>query len=401
MALFQRSSRLAVAVASVLVVGATAACGDGSSPRASDPVVRDSAGVAIVEHPAGLPDEPAWTVDMGEAVHLTGDFFQVVGAFSLSDGRIVVGNGGSREVRFYGADGSLERTVGREGEGPGEFRSMSVVRPWPGDSVFVYDWQLRRATLLDSWGELGRTFSLAVSDEVPFANVRGVHADGSMMATGFAQMGGEVPSGRIRVPSPAYRFHPDGSLFGIHPVEPSSEGYYEALDGGFRVRTPLFARSTHLLAGPEILVEASNDSWEIRIREPTGELVRIVRRAFRPAQVTDALRREAIEREVTRVSGEAEGDELRRTLQGMPVPDRVPAFAMVTVDRRNRIWVAEWGPEARGRDASWTVLGPDGEVVARARTPGGLTPQEIGSDYIVGVVRDDLDVERVVRVPLG
>lgn len=45
--------------------------------------------------------------------------------------------------------------------------------------------------------------------------------------------------------------------------------------------------------------------------------------------------------------------------------------------------------------ARWRVLAPGGRLVAELRTPPGLFPLEIGEDYILGVSRDELDVESV------
>ena len=75
--------------------------------------VRDSLGIRIVEHPAAL-DLPLWTLE-AEPEALIGrvddadpaqQFSQIRGAVRLSDGRIVVGDWGSREARYYDASGT-------------------------------------------------------------------------------------------------------------------------------------------------------------------------------------------------------------------------------------------------------------------------------------------------------
>lgn len=68
--------------------------------------------------------------------------YQLYGAISsvrLDDGRIVVLNAGSHELRIYDADGRILGAVGREGEGPGEFRSPVRLYRLGRDSVMVYD----------------------------------------------------------------------------------------------------------------------------------------------------------------------------------------------------------------------------------------------------------------------
>lgn len=78
---------------------------------------------------------------------------QVQGAAWLSDGRIVVANGGTRELRYDGSVGTFSRSVDREGEGPSEFRSLDFLGRHRGDTIVAYDARLRRLSLFDEAGE--------------------------------------------------------------------------------------------------------------------------------------------------------------------------------------------------------------------------------------------------------
>ncbi|HEX7024405.1 MAG TPA: hypothetical protein VF187_06275, partial [Gemmatimonadales bacterium] len=117
------SLRFTAAAALVL-----AACGPrGEVRRGSQATVRDSAGVQIVEHAADLPASlPEWPVDTVPLVDIGGgddpeqDLDNVRGATRLGDGRIVVANTGSGELRIYDGKGKWLRNLGRKGEGPGE-----------------------------------------------------------------------------------------------------------------------------------------------------------------------------------------------------------------------------------------------------------------------------------------
>src|SRR5688572_2835117 len=99
--------RAVVAIAGTAWV---AACTDGGI--GSGPSRRDSAGVEIVEN-RGAPawtSATAWTVADTPSVSIGGNesdstalFSRVQNAVRLGDGRIVVANGGTRELRFYDA----------------------------------------------------------------------------------------------------------------------------------------------------------------------------------------------------------------------------------------------------------------------------------------------------------
>ena len=56
-------------------------------------------------------------------------------ATKLSDGRIVVADRSTSELRVFDAAGTYLATWGGLGEGPGEFprSSLGEVEPWPGD----------------------------------------------------------------------------------------------------------------------------------------------------------------------------------------------------------------------------------------------------------------------------
>lgn len=136
------AARMVGAVAvGVLLCALVAGCA--SEESSGDGLIRrDSAGVEIVEQSAPLRDSLGWTVDPEPAVRIGARLrgaddmlFRVRGAARLSDRRIVVANGGTQEIRFYAADGRLERSAGGEGEGPGEFASVGAPVVGPADSV--------------------------------------------------------------------------------------------------------------------------------------------------------------------------------------------------------------------------------------------------------------------------
>ena len=135
-------------------------------------MVRDSAGVRILENqdPVWLQGE-GWEVDLRPSVTIgMGDGDRndlpndVCGVTRLSDGRILVVNGGTSELRFYSSDGRFVAVAGGRGGGPGEFSglamqllsgaadtlilldmpSWNVVR-FDGEGTFIDRWQLDRS----------------------------------------------------------------------------------------------------------------------------------------------------------------------------------------------------------------------------------------------------------------
>lgn len=123
----------------------------GPLEKGSGTLFSDSAGVtlAAAEAPAWAPGE-GWLVNEEPTLQIGAmdglpeyQFTELVGAVRLSDGRIVVADRGASELRFFGPDGGFQARVGRQGEGPGEFRRLEYVGVFQGDSLVTFDSALR------------------------------------------------------------------------------------------------------------------------------------------------------------------------------------------------------------------------------------------------------------------
>ncbi|MCE2399135.1 MAG: hypothetical protein J4F34_08950 [Gemmatimonadetes bacterium] len=81
------------------------------------------------------------------------DEFGGVNSVALGpDGEVYVADARNFEVRVFGLDGVHRRTFGREGEGPGEFQSLSSLA-WAGDRLLTYDIMLGRVGQWSAEGE--------------------------------------------------------------------------------------------------------------------------------------------------------------------------------------------------------------------------------------------------------
>ena len=127
-------------------------------------LARDSAGV-LVATTLGTQARTSigWQVDTvpeyqvgavaGEGADL---FSRIDGARQLPDGRVLVLDKTSCELRFFGTDGVFVGHTGGKGEGPGEFHpnGRCVLVPSPGtDSLVVFDG--RRLNYFDDRGRFG------------------------------------------------------------------------------------------------------------------------------------------------------------------------------------------------------------------------------------------------------
>jgi len=399
----------------VLLVVPFFACGGSGSPAGATAHVRDSAGITIVEntdplwdaqHAWRISESPTLTIGVmeGEAAY---ELYRTVDATRLRDGRIVLASSGTAELRFYDPGGVHLHSVGREGGGPGEFRAMVSMDRFAGDSLMVYDVMQRRISIFDSDGVHVRDINFAVGGQFFLPSVRGRLADGSYVAQlSSRQIGPNAPQlepGDRRDSLLALRIGPDGDTFDTVGAFPSSITRVEMLTlGGTTAPLSLpvlFSPQCVMIAAQDGMVIGTSDTYDVRFYTSGGTLQRIVRKEHVPLAVTPAdvdSMQAQLGDAMARVNVPAE---FRSMYDDRPAAETMPAFRALMTDSEDNLWVEEYG---RPSDdvPRWSVFDPEGRFLGVVTGPTGVTVMDIGADYLLGIVTDEMDVERVVMYAL-
>jgi hypothetical protein len=116
------------------------------------------------------------------------DLSQIGGIAVDREGSIYVTQPADREVRVFDSDDRYVRRIGRDGAGPGEFRSVGGIG-FKGDTLWVSDIQLSRLTLFSRDGELLDALTIA-GPMIPEISTRPtvpsrLAADGTILAQPF------------------------------------------------------------------------------------------------------------------------------------------------------------------------------------------------------------------------
>jgi len=363
--------------------------------------VRDSAGVTIVEGPSpAWNEDDEWQVsdepllDIGEAEGSPEyQFSSIEGGVRLDDGTLVIADGGSQELRFYDAAGMFVRSSGRSGEAPGEYRQIAALGSGPGDSLWVYDFGLRRFTVLTATGEAVRT--LSVGGTLSAVNAVGRLPDGSFVVkeSWSSGSGDEIRLGLVRDPVAIVRFSPDGRRQDTIATVPGREIFLTSEGGRGVMSAPLFAHTSAAAIRNTELVVGDQTELQVAIYQATGTLKQIFRVPDRDLHLT----RDEVTRTIDGIVA-GEPPERRPTTRAhydaMDTPSMRPAYGDLVVDRSGDVWLAEYvRPPTTPR--RWTVLGIDGKWLGEVRVPDRVAVLEIGKDWLLGVWRDALDVEHV------
>lgn len=386
-------------------------CRAGDAPPAGR-AVADSAGIEIVTLQVAADTKvsaPAPLVDIGlaegEAAY---ELSEVIGAVRLRDGRIVVGNAGTDELRFFDANGRFLHASGRSGEGPGEFGSLAYLARLAGDTILTYDAQLRRFSLFDDTGRYLRSRRLTDAILPYVAGLVSPHVVALWHYVG-------EDDDRLGV-------YPVAIEFGIVPLD---AGVYRLLGSGIgatesrvqyegrviRAFQPFAPEGDVAVTDGRIYVLSAADTRSIRVYDADGTLQRIIH-VETARQAPDAASLEVfVESWMDRFSiGMAELDaRWRHGFRETPPPELIPVFRSLETDAAGNVCAERYPMSWNGASVYWCIS-PDGHLLRRIHLPPGLErlgphphfdPQlEIGADRALGIWDDSLGVQHVRVYPV-
>ena len=384
------------------VVAALTAC-DGRPAGNDTTLVRDSAGVRIVENAtprsadSWAVGEPLLSIGVDSADEAT-QLYQVVGALRTRDGVTLVANGGSNAILRFSPSGEYVGSTGGPGEGPGRFRTLTWFGRGTNDSLVVWDRGLGRVTILAPDGTFVRQYQPTLPENPMTLVVRGqigehrllVSRDENMVST-------DGDAGIQRQPVAAWlttessgevvQFGPfPGAAVYINPDGPS----------GRQSRTPVpYGAATLIKASREYVYVADNASYDIKQYNPDGNIERIIRRPHAPLRVEPAdLEAEIQERLKPLPPIPQVRERAQMALEAVPAPEFIPPVRSIQIDVEGCIWV-ESGRHVTAPATSWSVFDQDGNWLADVTVSADFEPLDIGSTYILGKRLGEFDVESI------
>ena len=397
--MMSRRTRFALAV-----LASSACAGDADTPRVS---TRDSAGIRIVASRApAWTDALAWRVDSSPRVSIgvvdgAPEYLlhRIGGALRLPDGRIVVGDGGSGQLRFYDSTGTFLQAAGRKGHGPGEF-GESVMRVWRGarGEIFVSDNDNARINVVSDAGWFVRVVQLHGLQGSPFTSALGAFEDGSILGMVNPSRSDSIVGrdARLQYPELLYlQFDENGRVVSHLRKARGGPQLVYGHEGTTRRQLLPFAPAALLTTLGEATAFSTGSSHEVAIRLPDELRDEAVFRwagapRRRVADVWDRYTQSSVEglEPSTRTSRE------HFHSLDLPLPEYVPAIERLMADDAGNLWARRYRLPWESAQA-WDVLAPGGEWLGTVVTPSGLGVMQIGSDFVLGTHEDRDGIERV------
>ena len=351
-------------------------------------VQRDSAGIEIVEAMRPLwGDSSHWSIDPDPVVDLTvtgsgpnHEFYRVGSMKQRPDGSLVLANRSSAEVRVFSPSGEFLGSFGGEGDGPGEFRGLSVIEN-AGDTLLAMDSD-GRVTLVAPDLAVVRTFNIApLTLDLYYLDSGAILPEPRALVLPPAGV-----AGRFRPPVPLILFDLEGEQIDSIGEMQGPELYISGGSVGV-----FFGKSSHVTTMGRRIFNGANDLMQVQELDMSGNLVRILRIPGYPLDLSAA--QIAAERDFV-LDRIPPGSPFRQGFEDAPASDTRPAYDDILVDPSGAVWLKLFrGQSEQDQPQEWLVLDTDGIWLGTVEIPDRFTVSDITMDAVLGVWRDELDVQ--------
>jgi len=361
---------------------------------------------------ATLVEEASIGVESGADEYMFGR----IGAVYATDELIYVLDAQVPAVRVYDHDGTFVRTLGGEGQGPGEYTSPSLLTADNAGRVYLYDSRLGRINIYGPDGAVldGWPFTTSrccawpmytLTGEAAWAPVQEWNEDHSERRYGLQAVGPQGPYGEITW---------------IPELEHQQATY--KVEGDFEDTAPF---SPWLLWNPAPdgrMLAGASDTYRFEVHDRDGSKL-IVQRTWEPVPVP-AEHKEWERRRTVSLRRRYNGADF--TWDGAEIPDHKAAYTSLIPALSGETWVLRWGasirlddctedPIAEGYQAAYErpcwdnenivdVFGADGRYLGEVDVPDGVDPFaltfSVDDDRVVAAVEDAEGVLKVKRYRL-
>ncbi len=376
------------------VILAAAACAGESGPELARPEIDTLPNGVVTVHnagPAGWADTNGWRLeetarivaaDSGEEAIVNPSGIAVDGA-----GRLYVEDRSPLAIKVFDRSGAYVRTIGREGDGPGEYRApmMGVHGP----HLIVQDPRLARITVFDTSGALIRSWASAC------CHYRSITVD---------------PGGRIMVAAPsetkpAYsaaflRFTVDGQLIDTVWVPKGGEPRYwdvEVRGGRMRMSIPFTPSDLESFMPDGTLAHAWSADYRYAVIRPPNDTVRIVSKAWTPVERPESERRRIFDEIAKNQAKQLGAEAVARHFRFEDIPATAMPMSGLDIDPAGYAWVSAFTPDTLRR--GFDVFDPDGVYLGRVAAPwgSGAYVQWRGADELVTLGENEDGFPEIVR----
>lgn len=306
-----------------------------------------------------------------------------------ASGHVVVVDADASHLKLLRPDGTLLDTLGRRGQGPGEFQGPTSVDVARGDSVYVFDNRVDRLTVYTPLPDAERARSTIITSDA--GNLSDVRVLGDRLVGEFTP--GYTRREGLYRPSPnTWHVLDETTAAGDSLLHVQRREVATSFSGqGAAIAYLPFGRVTLVVAGPDDrLYHGFTDSLRIRATSLDGSTETVAAVPADPIPVTDAERDSALSEVDT---------EIRHLIED-GFPDAKPAFTDLVVADDGRVWVRRPPATPDARTTSWWILHPSTKTIHEVRLPTNVDLEVVraGKAYGMSAPKDSAPTLVTYRV---
>lgn len=343
-------------------------------------------GLALLGSREGAAQEIVRQVGSFDGPALT-QFAGVVGVVFWDDGELIVADAGNRRLVRFRADGNTKGSLGREGDGPREFRRIvGFVRCVDG-SARIVDGVHQAVTILTRDAQLGERGKLL--PEVTASDLVACGPDGDVFVQSRPRLLAAPQPGTLLAPVLVLRIRDSVK---VDTLLAAGSVQYHVGSSGFQFMDVPWAPRGFAAVGRQWLYAVDGRSGQVTARPLDGGKD-FTWNLKLPIRRMNASTWQAAKEERLSVLREAVRPRLKPLIDEMPAPDQLPLVDQVLVDARDRLWVREFSVSAR--QAKWRILTPRGQTAGAAILPRNFDVMVVGDGELAGMAVTSEGVEQV------
>ena len=405
---FSFGRRLMAAAASLLAAffatGTESPGGRDANVEPAQDTIRGRIDLIIGEDAAAAPGRAA-----GQHI-----FSAISGVAVDRQGRIYASDLQQARIDVFSPTGRRLATIGRKGQGPGEFEGPSGPALAPDGALYVRDisrvarfvpdpasglatrhdrnfqgpifpnWTSRRASRVDREGRFHHPESIWRTGQLVRHFYLRYSAQGRFVDT---------------LPVPSYGNEPE--LTASIRTSPNGGRMVRGLN-----HVPFAPIPAWDVTAAGTVVSGDGRSYVLVETDAAGKVLRRFERPGAPARIPSAERSDSARALAARIDSlpipVAQLSGVPEDVRAQRIPVVYPAYMAVFAAEDGRVWVRRWPLVPRTSESIFDVFEPGGRMLATVSIPVRLAAGHhpvIGSDVLVGVTTDpETDVESIVRV---
>jgi len=288
--------------------------------------------------------------------------FSEIGTLAVDDEeRIYVSDRKETYIKVFNQDGVYLMTIGRKGQGPGEFERISGMQITHQKELLVFDMSMRRLSFFTADGKLIET--LSISELRPFELNVDSRRNFIIQSVALDLLTNQSIS-ELKI----Y----DAELNLLKTIaSPSPSNLFNPFD-------PFFIWK---LAKNDNIVYGYNEAYELQILDSGGKLIRKIVKEYDHVKITKEEKQEA--------------EKTYSPPNKIDYPPFRPAYQYFTLDNEGRIYVQTFEKIENGNGYYHDIFDPEGRYIAKI--PLEFQPQALKKTKLYTVEEDEDGYQYVKR----